>query len=112
MLVDNQMAGLGNDIYYSEGFRAVIEDHMSYLRTHPETRVVELPNNEAYKYEYDFYMLLSRLSIPYHLHWVVLRLNGFTAPNQLRAGLQSILVPSEAEMERMRSNYSSTNKVK
>jgi len=98
----------GASIYYDDGFRNVIEDHMTYLRNRTDTGVKVVEPGRAYKYEADFYGLLQFLLVPTELHWVVLRMNGYTSPTQYRPEKLSVIVPNPDVIEQMRSSHMST----
>ena len=40
MSLDALAIAEGPTLYYDDGFRAVIEDHMTYLRSHPTTTTI------------------------------------------------------------------------
>ena len=108
MAIDDLMFDAGAPVFYDQGFRNVIEDHMTYLRTHPNTGVRQVEPGRAYKYEADFYGLLQFLDIPAALHWVVLRLNGMTSPTEYTPDRLSILLVDPTLIEQLRSSHMST----
>lgn len=107
MLVDNLMQDAGPSIYYNDAFRVVLEDHVSTLRNNSLTKVVTVPPHSAYKYEGDFYGLLSSLNIPPHYHWLVMRMTGFTSTLDATRGIQYVLVPETNTLERIRQSHMS-----
>lgn len=108
MSIDELAFDEGAPVYYDDGFRNVIEDHMSLLRARGDTKTKLVEPGRAYKYEADFYGLLQFLDVPTALHWTVLRMNGYTSPMQYRPEVLSILVPNPDVIEQMRSSHMST----
>lgn len=106
MQVDTLMVGTGEPMYYEQGFRNVLEDHLNFLVTHPQTVARQVDSSLAYRYEYDFYGLLQFYGVPEHLHWLHMRMMNMTNPMQMTRGLTYFLVPNPDIVERLRSNYS------
>lgn len=109
------MVGNLNDataVYYSDGFRAVLEDHMFFLRNHPNNKLIVPDPGLVYRYENDFYGLLLVDSIPYEYHWIVLRMAGFTDPAQMTTSLVQYMIPDPEVIDRLRSFYSTKNRIR
>lgn len=107
----NAMVQPGPDIYYSDTFHRVLEDHMTYLRNLASTRKMEVEPIDVIRYQADFYGLLSKLGIALHLHWIVLRMTGLTSPSKIPDNLEVILVPDDTEITRLKQVVVSTNKI-
>lgn len=115
----------GADIYYDQGFRQTIEVFLDYLINHVNTQAHTVTHDLVSKYRADFYGLLGAISfpVPMHLRWIVLRMNGYTNPNQFAVHLRrssddvyyetkesfTILIPDSSEIERLRSRYLTMN---
>ena len=80
MKVAEKMRTSGTTIFYDEGFRRVVEDHLEYLRNNSTTKVLNVTADDAATYEYDLYTYLLSLNIEKQLHWIVLRVNYFKTP--------------------------------
>lgn len=66
-------------VFYNPKFRALIEDHLNVLKTSNVTvQPVEL--QLFWKYEGNFYGLLTELGIKSIYHWIYLRVNGMHHP--------------------------------
>lgn len=106
MALENLLLG-GNAYpdYYSDEFRNVLEDHMSYFRSSPNTRRLIIDADVALQNEFDFYGLLKTKAIPFHLHWLMLRLLNFHSPMDMTRDLKSILLPDFNEVEIIRNIY-------
>ncbi len=111
MLVDALMTDPGPNIYYDTDFRNVLEDHMTYLRHHPQTRVVTLEPGKIYKNEFDFFGLLSEYSIEPWMQWVVMRMNYLSSPLDELKNLNELLIPDPTIIERIRQSYATTSRI-
>lgn len=100
-----RMADPGASTYYDEGFIAVLEDHMTYLRAHPSTTPMTIDAQSANKYQGDFYGLLVSLSVPYHLHRVIMRMNGFASPDEAPDTIRQILLPDTRVVDVIRQAH-------
>lgn len=112
MKIDETVTPSGAEVYYSDSFRAVIEDHMTFLRTHPQTYRKSVTSAQAYKFEGDFFGLLQEINEPSQFHWIILRMNKLTSPVYSTDDITSILVPSGDVVERLRSVYMNINKIR
>lgn len=68
-------------LFHEAGFRALVEDHLSILRTHKVT-ATPIPLHTYWKYEGNFYGYLLRHNIPHRHHWIYLRVNGMHSPQE------------------------------
>ena len=99
-----------NVMYYNTAFRNVLEDHMTYLRTHPDTIIVAVTPMQAYRYEFDMTGLLIELGIPLHMHWTVVRMNHMSSLTQVPSDLLQLIVPTDRELSRIKQTYESSLK--
>ena len=53
MSINSLMNDEGPKIFYDADFRNVIEAHLRILRVHPNTAVLDIEPQKAYKYEFD-----------------------------------------------------------
>lgn len=111
MVIDDLMVQSGASIYYDDGFRNVLEDHMTVLRNDATTRVIDIDAGRAYKYESDLYGLLQLYNVPTHLHWLVMRMNRLTSPMDYPATMYALLIPDPAVIERLRQSHMTTRTV-
>lgn len=109
--INNQMPDDGPAVMYEESFRRVLEDHMSYLRDHPQTELVDIKNQVANKHHGDFVGVLHWYGLPKHLHWVVMRVNGLTSPSQYKSSITQIHVPSNGIIERLIKVHRANHKI-
>lgn len=111
MKLNESLKGTENRIFYDSSFRNVLEDFIPYMLNQPSTQTRMITADLAYRYEYDFYGLLAHMGLDYHLHWIIMRMSGFTAPNQPTRELTVIYVPSIQLLEQLRSNHVSTKRI-
>lgn len=100
----------GADVYYEQGFRIAIEDHLQYLKTHPETTTQQVESKYAYKYSGDLSGLLTLYRYPVYMHWIIMRMNGFSDFTQLTDEDSQLLIPSSNVVERIRAIYKTKNR--
>jgi len=98
-------------MYYEDDFRRVLEDHLFYIRSAADTKVVQIDPGLAWRFEYDFYAFLRYQSVPSHLHWLIMRLTGMYSPDQFTRNKQIYFYPDETLLERIRSNHNSLNRI-
>lgn len=110
-IVDSLMTPDGAAVFYSDGLRNVLEDHMTYLRTHPTTRSLDVSPKQAERFEYDLIGLLNELQIPMYMHWVVARTNNFDSLNKVPADLVSLLIPDHKEVAKLQQTYQISTKI-
>jgi hypothetical protein len=110
--ISNLMAGTTQLVYYDEDFRAVLEDHMTILQTYTNTVKVAIQPGDAATFVNDFYGLMAYLGEPPQRHWLLMRMMGFTSPDQSDETLTYYLKPDTTFVERLRSYYMTNHTVK
>lgn len=93
MDIDARSRGLNMAGYDNANFRKVLEDHMTYLRNDPDTKRQDIPPGYAYRFEGNFYGLLTAYNVEFQLHWVVLRMNDMTHESQATRDLRFFIHP-------------------
>jgi hypothetical protein len=111
MPIVNLLQDAGPSVDYDASFRAVLEDHMTYLRNHPGTETIQIVAGDAYKYEFDLFGLLAAYQIPPNLHFVTMRMNGFTSPQQATAEIETLIVPSGDVIGQIRQTHQTVHKL-
>lgn len=109
MDINKLSVGLTDLDYYDPVFRNVLEDHFSYFKSLTSTKVVPIDGYLAVRYEYDFYGLMQQQGIPERLHWLVMRLSGYTSPDQMQSTLQSYYLPDPNLVETIHSIWKSAS---
>lgn len=100
--VDALLVPQGTDVYYTDAFRNVLEDHMTYLRGAASTTVGNVDPIKAYRFEFDLNGLLLDMGLPLFLHWTIMRMNNLSSPQHVPADLTTLLLPAPAELEMIR----------
>lgn len=102
----------GDDIFYTEDFRRMIEQHRIYLQTADGYDHRLIPEGEAWRWRYDFYGLLGHLNIPEYLRWIYLRVNDMINPADYSGLNTTILIPSITAIQNLtaifRNQYSTS----
>lgn len=80
----------GPTMFYDPGFRHILETHMNQLRTIYAIRK-ELKPEKIYQFEGDFNGFLLSESYGLEMHWLMMRINGMTNPNQFGKELREPL---------------------
>jgi len=111
MSLNNHAVAKGNAIYYSETFRTLIETHLPWLINHRDTDTSIIDSQIAYKYESDFYGLLSYLGIGMAYHWTILRVNGLHSPSDYLASNVSLKLPNTVEIDRLKTLHTLNHKM-
>lgn len=100
-----------NSIYYEESFRRVIEDHLPILLTDGNYSVVTLDPTTTEPFSGDFYGLLKSNSSPHYMHWIILRMNGYSSPVEYRSETISIKVPLPRVLDKIVRQYLSSQNI-
>ena len=77
--------------FVEKSFLNILEDHM-FLLKNSNVRLLTIKENEGYKYEGDFYGLLTFMNVPSKYHYVTMRVNDLETPNDY-PGFTQILIP-------------------
>jgi hypothetical protein len=103
--INNLLFSPGPAEYYTDAFRQVLEDHMAYLRTNQSTTTITIPAQKIWENEQDLFGFFQTQNIAPQYHWVNMRLNNFTSPNQFKKGVKALLIASPLLLEQIRSAY-------
>lgn len=82
-----------NPLTYTTAFRDMIEDHIPELCCGDNSVMLNIESSHAQEAEGDFYTLMYIYSVPPDCHWVSLRMNGLTSPEQYRHDMIHVLIP-------------------
>lgn len=110
MSINQMMVPDGAALYYSEPWMRMIESHLSYLRERSVDNVVAVLPYLGNKHEADLFGLLRQLRVRAEHHWIVMRLNDFTSPNQIRSDREFLILPNFDDIEKLRSVFQTINK--
>lgn len=101
----------GPSIHYDPKFRIVLEDHMTVLRNSTLTRSLTIEPVYAYKFTGDLIGILKQYNVPLYLHWIIMRMNNYTAYTDFNENVTSLIIPDEELVERIKRTYMSHNKI-
>lgn len=109
--IHDLMINPGSEVYYDESFRATIETYLPYLRERPDTRILPVQADDAYRYEGDLYGLMLTLGIlPEHL-FIVMRVNDYTSSSDLTTIIDKLIVPSPDQINAIVRQFTVTHKI-
>lgn len=86
-----------DDLYSQPGIRHRVEDHLRRLKS--SSKVVQLDDQSRHRYEYDLFNLLNKLGYPNSAHYAILRINGYTHPQQFRVTDEQLLIPDQDDLK-------------
>lgn len=109
MQINTLMVEQGPQVFYDNKFRAVLEDFMSFFKSHPTTYRISIEPIQAYKYEFDLFGLLTDCGISINLHWLVMRMNNMTSPTDATKNLLTLIIPNISTVSYIRQSHMSTN---
>ena len=95
----NSMLDFPDDIFMTDAYRRLVEDHLPYLRTHENTSEYDINSALAFKYDGNLYGLLAELRVEPRWFWTIMRLNGLESPCQYQGG--HLLKPPVAALENL-----------
>lgn len=109
MKIISQLYGQDMEIYYDEVFRNVLEDHIPYLRSDPNTTQQVITKELAWRYRNDFFSLLKDIyNVAPHLRWLIMRMSGYLSPTEPGPELSFILIPNDARIAQIANNHLTT----
>ena len=111
MKIDSLSNPPGANIWYDDSFRRTLESYITHLKTDSTTVQVAPDAMTVYKYTGDYFGLLSVYSVPTHLHWLTMRMNGLTSPSDCGPKIRTILVPNATTVDYIRQAYMSTKTI-
>lgn len=93
-------------------FRAVLEDHLTWLINHAQTTSVPVTAHQAEIYDFDWVGLLQDLKIPPDLFWLTIRMNGGMSLTDLPSTTRSLKVADYSVVKNLVMLNSSTKRIK
>lgn len=91
-LLDNLMVASGDNTYHSPEFLTYVRAHKNLLLQ--GSVVTPLDPGIVHKLEYNFLSLLIELSYPVENLMIMMVVNGFTCPTQMRKDFKNLVVPN------------------
>ncbi len=101
-----QSEGTMEEVYFDINFINHIESFMTKLRTSPNTRIRnDFSPTISYKYEGDYFGLLTYLNIEKKYHYIILRFNGYTSSSDFKGEDTYVLIPDINEIENIKNIF-------
>lgn len=96
----------GDAVRYTDGWRAMIEDHLPYIRKQISTRLVEVTPILAVAFRFDLAGLLNAMgySDPDD-YFVIMRLNGWHSPTEVDDKCRSLIIPDPSVIKTLTNTY-------
>lgn len=110
MRVQQMSRDAGPAIFYNPAFRKVLEDHIPYLKAHPQTTSLSIPKGDLEKYKYNISGFLSG-NVATNLIWIVMRVNGYTHNSQFDGSNDVLIIPSTNAIEEIRRLYTTRHTI-
>lgn len=98
-------------VYYEEEFRYTLEQYLPRLRKSEGTISFDLTPREKAVFHGNFIGLLLERSIPTYLHWIIMRLNDIDSSYDFNGELDSILIPDNEALDRIREQYQTVHRI-
>lgn len=112
LTIDSYSHATGPTVFYTAAFRVVLEDHMTFFRTHQRTTMLRVTGEDAYRFEGDLFGLLKFYDVQDHHQWIVMRMNNMTSPADYDGLTLEFLLPDGDALELIRNTYMSQSKLK
>lgn len=109
--IDTLMITPGADIYYSDDFHNVLEDHMTYLRGLSSTTKTSVSPIDVIRYQADLFGLLGSMGINPFMHWIVMRMSNIYSPAKVPVDLAYVLVPNESVIVALQQTIKTTAQI-
>lgn len=103
--LNRSMASEGAAVYYDSGFRQMLEDHLTYLKTNAQTEDVDISPRVAHKGHGDLISVLQDYNIEPRLYWIIMRLNGYTSPMEYTSDRLVLKIPQPALIDGLTRIY-------
>lgn len=109
MQVDSLMVKDGAASYYTDSMRNTLEDFMTKFRSSIQAPTTIAPTT-AERFAGDLFGLLTFLNIPMSMHYAIMRVNKLNSSDEYQPWMTSLLVPSQADIQRIQQTNNSTNR--
>lgn len=110
MPITNKFSPAGDPVWYTDAFRNVLEDHLTYLRNNKTTQLQQVEPNLVIKFQFDMFSLFRFYRLQDYLHWITMRMNGYLSPIDNFSEMTSFIVPDETTINQILQHYNSRNR--
>lgn len=108
-ILDSLALNGGNTIFHTEEYMRYISTHVPYLKENGAGSA-EINPGLAYKFEYNFFSLLVELQYDFEDFVVLLLVNGFRCPTEMRKDFKQLIVPNPEVLANLKSLFRHQNK--
>lgn len=112
MTIDDLASNEDTTVYDNDAFRRILEDHITLLKSPQNSNRVLLEKHLVYKYQFDLAGFLLTHNVPAKYHWITMRCNGLTSPEDSLDELTELLLPNFDTVEKIKQAYFTTNKIR
>lgn len=101
-LLQTETKGLtANDMLYLQ------DAHVTFLRKHPDTKIIHVEGLDADRFTGDFYGLLTFLNVAPEHQYFMLKVNGLLSSADYDGKANTLIAPSTTAMNRIFTIYDS-----
>lgn len=94
-------------MFYDDAFKDFIEMHLADLRAASVTGagMLTLSPHDRNRANGNFNLLCSIAKVPFHHHWLMLRINGYTEYNQYRSDTDVIYMLNHSYLDSLKRQF-------
>ncbi len=86
-------------VYYTPGFLRTCESLLPKLRSSPTNTVLSIEPTLGHRYQGDFYGMLTASRIAPKYHWITMRVNDISSPDQYDGTQLDFILPDFSIVE-------------
>lgn len=99
MRINDLLINTGRDSFYKNGFRDMIEDHLTYLLQHEHSVTITVTNEETQRFKGDLFGLLKSQNVATEIIWIVMRINGYFSSIEYDGSRNVFIIPDYSIIE-------------
>lgn len=92
-------------LFFDPDFIQVLDSHKEWLRTQPNSRMVEIPSHSLDNYKGDFFAFLTDIEVSPNYHRITMLLNGFMSPSDYMGQPMFVFIPDAGAIETIANVY-------
>lgn len=108
----------GQTVFYQDNFRNTLEDFVTLLRNDSTTSQLIVTPIRILQFKFDFFGLLAAYNIPIELHYLTMRMNYLTSPQDdidYLIGTDNnptpLLIPSSTRVNNLAQSYQTVPRI-
>jgi hypothetical protein len=103
--LDTLQVGTPDEYTLSESYNTFLQSMVGYIRNDPNTRVITIDPEIGYLYKFDLTMFLLTQSVELEDHRLIMMVNGISSRHQFDETTNSLLIPNQALVARLKQIY-------